>query len=469
MRRVACALSTLTRTARRPLTPTLASWAARPLSNSVAQRPATDDGTNVTKIDRLMALTDRLSSSKQHATVVPHRLRGTGLWSPQTDPAQTTASEEPLKPLPTTRTMRDSWVSMDLNFSTNEALRAEYVGGVSKIRLGRLMEDFDTTAGAAAYRYILPDGAKVSDAFRHGIFVVTASVERMDVLRPLSELDGTVDLRLSGHVAYASESSLEVFIRLSTVARDGAAGSTILIGRFAMAARKYSGGKHLIPKLVIENEAEQEMFEMGRDSRATKKEQSLKSLETTPPTPEEVKILHELFGKQADMFDRNAPTPSNVVWMSDPMIRLKSAQLMHPQERNVHNKVFGGFLMRLAFESGYSVACLFARGPVTFIALDELTFKKPVEIGSLLILDSNVTFSPIHGKHSSFHVSVEASTIDLYSGKREVTNTFHFTFASEKPLERHVLPRSYKQAIAWLDAQRRRERGIAVRKTYEQV
>ncbi|KAK4055510.1 hypothetical protein OIV83_000056 [Microbotryomycetes sp. JL201] len=377
---------------------------------------------------------------------------------------------------------------MNLNFSSNEALRAEYVGGVSKIRLGRLMEDFDTVAGAAAYRYILPDEADISDAFRHGVYVVTASVDRMDVLRPLSDLDGTVDLRLSGHVAYASESSLEVFIRLSTVPRDGAAGSTILIGRFAMAARKYSGGKHLIPRLVIENEAEREMWEMGRDSRATKKEQSLKSLETTPPTAEEVKVLHKLFGKQADLFKRNAPTPSDVVWMSDPTIKLKSAQacypssassafvltsftfqLMHPQERNVHNKVFGGFLMRLAFESGYSVACLFARGPVTFISLDELTFKRPVEIGSLLILDSQVTFSPCIGTHSSFHVSVEASTIDLYSGQKEITNTFHYTFASEKPLERHVLPRSYKQAIAWLDAQRRRERGIAVRRAYEQV
>lgn len=53
--------------------------------------------------------------------------------------------------------------------------------------------------------------------------------------------------------------------------------------------------------------------------------------------------------------------------------------------------------MRLAYENAYSTACLFARAPVTFIALDELRFALPVEIGSLLRLDSRVTYSPIEG------------------------------------------------------------------------
>lgn len=73
--------------------------------------------------------------------------------------------------------------------------------------------------------------------------------------------------------------------------------------------------------------------------------------------------------------------------------RVNSATLMHPQERNVHNKVFGGcvqhtlrlayasvladeigvadsYLMRLAYETAYSTACLFARSAVTFVALE---------------------------------------------------------------------------------------------------
>lgn len=38
--------------------------------------------------------------------------------------------------------------------------------------------------------------------------------------------------------------------------------------------------------------------------------------------------------------ERNAPTPADVVWMSDTDVN--SAQLMHPQESNVHGKIFGG-------------------------------------------------------------------------------------------------------------------------------
>jgi acyl-coenzyme A thioesterase 9 len=97
----------------------------------------------------------------------------------------------------------------------------------------------------------------------------------------------------------------------------------------------------------------------------------------------------------------------------------------------------------------------------------ELQFSQPVEVGSLLVLDSRVTFSPMVGEHKSFHVSVEAATVDLETGAKKITNTFHFTYSADKPLDRHVLPRTYRQAMQWLDAQRRRAVGIEVRKTYE--
>jgi len=57
----------------------------------------------------------------------------------------------------------------------------------------------------------------------------------------------------------------------------------------------------------------------------------------------------------------------------------------------------------------------------------------------------------------------------LYTGERKLTNVFHWTFSSDRPLQRHVLPRSYRQTMQWLDAQRRRKVGIEVRKGYEQA
>ncbi|CEQ39161.1 SPOSA6832_00658, partial [Sporobolomyces salmonicolor] len=502
----------------------------------------------VTRIERLMRLGDKLAQTAA-APNVPLRLRGIGLY--QHDHAAPTmpqdAEVEGLQPLPKTRRMGDSYVQMELRFSEDESLREQYVGGLSKVRTGRLMEgafrfdsasqsafladspvsviDFDSLAVPPSISGTWP--AKCAFAKR-----VTAAVDRMDVLRPLLNPDGSVpDLRLSGHVSYATESSLEVFVRLSTIPSSASEDpSTILLGRFAMACRSFSGGKHPIAKLVVEGPEEEEMWKMGKGMREGKKKRSMRSLEKNPPSAEEAALLHELFLQRAplygklqclllspkvspiDSFHRNAdrkiPTPPDVVFMND--TRINSAQLMHPQERNVHNKVFGGYLMRLAYETAYSTACLFSRSAVTFVALDELQFAQPVEIGSLLLLDSKVTFSPMKGEHKSFHVSVEVdetrmkkkapdeggsrrnsrdlrpllgreedhqvrfctcseycvSCPDLTTVHLLFRSTFHFTFSSDKPLERHVIPRSYRQAMQWLDAQRRRAVGIEVRKVY---
>ncbi|BGP37172.1 hypothetical protein JCM10450v2_001078 [Rhodotorula kratochvilovae] len=427
------------------------------------------DDQSISRLEGLMRLGERLSSQASKIGAVPARLRGAGLYERgQGPPLAQVAEDEQLAPLPETRRMGESYVQMDLHFSEDAGLREQYVGGLSKVRMGRLMEDFDSLAGAAAYRYVLPDGADIAQANKYGFYLVTAAVDRMDLLRSVTNPDGSVpDLRLSAHVSYATSSSLEIFVRMSTIPPVGTSGEseTILLGRFAMACRAAKGGKFSVPALQVQGAEEHAVWQMGKEMREGKKKRSLQSLTKTPPTAEEASIMHELFIKNAEIYDRKSATPKDVVWMSD--TRINSATLMHPQERNVHNKVFGGYLMRIAYETAYSTACLFARSAVTFVSLDELQFAQPVEIGSLLLLDSKVTFSPMKGEHRSFHVSVEAATCDLYTGERKITNTFHFTFAADSPLQRHVLPRSYRQTMHWLDAQRRRAVGIEVRKTYE--
>lgn len=46
--------------------------------------------------------------------------------------------------------------------------------------------------------------------------------------------------------------------------------------------------------------------------------------------------------------------------------------------------------MRLAYELGYSNAQLYTRGPLQFHSLDEINFKLPVPIGSILRLKSRI-------------------------------------------------------------------------------
>ena len=64
-----------------------------------------------------------------------------------------------------------------------------------------------------------------------------------------------------------------------------------------------------------------------------------------------------------------------------PSTRLSNILLTQPQHRNTAGRVFGGFLMRRAFELAFSTCYVFAGARPHFLAIDEVTFKLPVEIG----------------------------------------------------------------------------------------
>ena len=72
-----------------------------------------------------------------------------------------------------------------------------------------------------------------------------------------------------------------------------------------------------------------------------------------------------------------------------------STILMHSQERNVHGKIFGGYLMRQAFMMSWLTAALFQRSKAVpqLLRVDQVLFMKPVDIGMILKLKSKVTYS----------------------------------------------------------------------------
>ena len=82
------------------------------------------------------------------------------------------------------------------------------------------------------------------------------------------------------------------------------------------------------------------------------------SLTQVPPTSSEAEHLHSFYlqygqhtsGKTSGMLVQPTTVDDSRerVWMGD--TTLSKTLLMFPQERNVHQKVFGGYLMRLAYE-----------------------------------------------------------------------------------------------------------------------
>lgn len=133
--------------------------------------------------------------------------------------------------------------------------------------------------------------------------------------------------------------------------------------------------------------------------------------------------------------------------------------------------------MRFAYELAWLDAAYFAQAPVKFLALDALAFHSPVPIGALLSLSSEITYTSngevsedkrLHtngDKEVVASVTVLAEVIDMKSGDRNRSNTFHFSFNLGETKKR-VSPESYLEVLKWLEGRRRVEKGEEMRELY---
>lgn len=83
------------------------------------------------------------------------------------------------------------------------------------------------------------------------------------------------------------------------------------------------------------------------------------------------------------------------------------------------------------------------------MAVDDILFRKPVEIGSLLLLSSQVCYT--EGMY--VQVRVHSEVLDPLTQQHNTTNVFHFTFRLEKDVPA-VVPQSYGESMLYLDGKR---------------
>ncbi|KAF8923181.1 acyl-CoA thioester hydrolase [Dissophora ornata] len=350
------------------------------------------------------------------------------------------------------KTMQDSYTEVILPFKTDKALLEEYINVDGSLRHGKIMEDLDAMAGAIAYKHA-DDGKPDSSP----LTIVTASVDRIDLLKPL----GVSDLRLSGHVSYVGYSSMEIFMKMEEISekKPGQHGDTILVARFTMVARDALTGKaSQVNPMLLKNDTEKKLFQMGDDHKAKKRVATDSALTKTPPTQAERFLIHDLYLEYSEYDDPQSKTkkPDDVEWMAD--TQMSAIHIMQPQDRNIHDKIFGGYLMRLAYELAFCNASVFISSRPTFLALDEISFRKPVSIGTFLALDSQIVYAE-GGDHHSFQVMVKADVLDIKKKSRETTNTFWFTFSNPVKGTSRIIPRTYAESMLYLEGKRRRKTG----------
>lgn len=93
-------------------------------------------------------------------------------------------------------------------------------------------------------------------------------------------------------------------------------------------------------------------------------------------------LAHQLLREAAIKKDLPAIADSSAILM--PQTMLENTFTTQPQQRNMHGRIFGGFLIRRAFELAHSCAYMFSARRPRSLGVDEIQFKKPVDVGDLV-------------------------------------------------------------------------------------
>ena len=106
--------------------------------------------------------------------------------------------------------------------------------------------------------------------------------------------------------------------------------------------------------------------------------------------------------------------------------RVYLSQLMQPEHANHHGNVHGGWIMKLVDEAG-ALACMrHAQKKVVTVAMDSMTFRQPIRIGDLIILNAEVTYTG----RTSMEVEVQVLAENPVTGEQTHTNNAYLVYVA---------------------------------------
>ncbi|XP_008670323.1 acyl-coenzyme A thioesterase 9, mitochondrial isoform X1 [Zea mays] len=324
------------------------------------------------------------------------------------------------------KTPAQSRTSIVYKFATDDILREQYRDPWNEVRIGKLLEDLDALAGTIAVKHCSDE-----DSTTRPLLVVTASVDKMELKKPI-RVD--TDLKIAGAVTYVGRSSIDIQIEVTQVDKDGDNQSDpiALTANFTFVARDSKTGKSApVNRLSPETEREKQLFgeSEARDKmRKRKREEQKGGLENgIHRLRAEAERLDVLLAEGRVFSDLPALADRDSILLKD--TRLENSLVCQPQQRNLHGRIFGGFLMHRAFELAFSTAYAFVGQRPCFLEVDHVDFLKPVDVGDFLRFKSCVLYTQLDNPEQPLvNVEVVAHVTRPELRKSEVSNTFHFTF-----------------------------------------
>jgi len=293
------------------------------------------------------------------------------------------------------------------------------------------------------------------DSTTRPLLVVTASVDKMELKKPI-RVD--TDLKIAGAVTYVGRSSIDIQIEVTQVDQDGDNQSDpiALTANFTFVARDSKTGKSApVNRLSPETEREKQLFSEreARDKMRKRKREEQKGglANGIHKLRAEAERLNALLAEGRVFSDLPALADRDSILLKD--TRLENSLVCQPQQRNLHGRIFGGFLMHRAFELAFSTAYAFVGQRPCFLEVDHVDFLKPVDVGDFLRFKSCVLYTQLDNPEQPLvNVEVVAHVTRPELRKSEVSNTFHFTFTVcsdllKKGLKiRNVVPSTEEEA-----------------------
>lgn len=337
--------------------------------------------------------------------------------------------------------MIDSYCEVNLPFMDDQRLREDYISIHGGIRIGKLLEDLDALAASIAYAHCHYGPGRDTE-----VMLVTAAVDRMEILNSF-HLTSFQNIKMSGFVTMVGKSSMEITMAIEreTAESKGLAA----IARFIFVARTPDGSSSMpINPLRIDSEADEHIL------KAALKRKEERSSRVKRKTLE----LDELSLMDSLLLPRSTNTPKlTMTPMPTPMKNtvMKSVRVCHPQQRNIHNRIFGGYLMREALELAYATVVHFMDGDpmVELQSIDAIRFVHPVPIGSILEMKAMVCRTASAG--NLIHLELVADVLLRKNAslveERRTTNVFHYTFrATSSTTVKEVVPESYEEFLKFI-------------------
>jgi len=323
-----------------------------------------------------------------------------------------------------------------LHFTSDATLRRRFLvlnePLPGNLRFGVLLEALDRLAADTAVDY--------ARQAHPGAKVVTAAVDEILVRHPA---DASRDMTCQARINRVGRSSMEVGLRVE--AAQGAAHFASC--HFTMVARSGDGPE--ATSVAVSPLEPGDAVAARREARAIERQHAWRARQEAagePPSRQEFELLTGL---------HRAQDLKGFAGLRAGQLVVESWERTYPEQENYSKAIFGGYIMRRAYELASICAERIAPGRPVVAAVNRINFFEPVLIGDTLRFTASVVYT--EGAAICVQTAIERHSRDRKA--RALSNSCLFTFANVTP---HMTladvppihPASYGEDARWLDARR---------------